>query len=345
MPRIRETDKNLRKTQMKVRLSHKDIDELILERYYPDLFASEDETGLSERYYPGHILGARGGYKEIYMENILIGYGNLQLDRGMEIFFETEMETVEMHFALSGDIITRELNTNMEVDFGKNQHNILYASNFRGRSQFPAKQNLIAFEVNLLPGYFKHFLPKQESFIHQFLRSLDRKESSILSPYNYPITPEMHHLILEIIHCNRKGIFKRIFLEAKVTELLLLQLEQMMEMGMGKPKISSLKNQEVERMHAVKNYLLQHLAHPCTLLELAQKFGTNEYALKVGFKEVFGSTVFNFWNAAKMNQAKKMLIEGGFTVGEVADQVGYKNPQHFSTAFKKRFGYSPSKLR
>jgi AraC-like DNA-binding protein len=30
--------------------------------------------------------------------------------------------------------------------------------------------------------------------------------------------------------------------------------------------------------------------------------------------------------------------------GEISDKIGYKNPQHFSTAFKKKFGISPSAL-
>lgn len=316
---------------------------MFLEKSYPFNFASTEESGISEVSYSAQIMGGKGNYQEIYMENIHIGFGNLLWDHVTELSFEAEMETVEMHFALAGDVTTREKSSKRNFDFGKNQHNIIYASDFKGRSLFPPNQDLQVFEVNLLPGFFKRFLPKQEKFILRFLRSLENKESSLLSPHNFPITPEMHYLIQEIIHCKRKGFFKRIFLEAKVTELLLLQLEQMIQAG--NPRISSMKSREVERMHAVKNYLLQHLSHPATLFELAQKFGTNEYALKMGFKEVFGSTVFTFWNTAKMNQAKKMLLEGSFTVGEVADQVGYKNPQHFSTAFKKRFGYSPSKLR
>ncbi|NML68572.1 helix-turn-helix transcriptional regulator [Chryseobacterium sp. RP-3-3] len=32
-------------------------------------------------------------------------------------------------------------------------------------------------------------------------------------------------------------------------------------------------------------------------------------------------------------------------ISEVSDVVGYKNPRHFSTAFKKKFGIVPSPLK
>ena len=78
---------------------------------------------------------------------------------------------------------------------------------------------------------------------------------------------------------------------------------------------------------------------------MAQYVGTNEFTLKKGFKELFGTTVFNFWNDAKMAEAKKMLLNGSMNVSEVSDLVGYKNPRHFSAAFKRKYGMIPSTLK
>ncbi|MEM9723372.1 MAG: AraC family transcriptional regulator [Bacteroidota bacterium] len=328
---------------MNVRIHKSDLMEASVDNYYPAHFRSDAEGGITERTLSASILGAEGTYQELYMENIHIGYGDFHMDNPMELTFESDMETVEMHFALFGDTLARDLATDQPYAFGYNQHNIIYASDFRGRSIFPPRQGIKIFEINLLPTFFTRFLPPgQKSFV-AFLRSLERQESTLLSPHNFPITPSMHLIIQEILNCNRQGIFKRMFLEAKVIELLLLQLEQICALDRSKP--SAITKQERERMYAVRRYLLDNFDHPSTLSQLAHRFGTNEYALKKGFKEVFGTTVFNFWNTAKMEQAQKLLREEGCTVSEVADQVGYKNPQHFTTAFKKRFGYPPSKLR
>lgn len=46
-----------------------------------------------------------------------------------------------------------------------------------------------------------------------------------------------------------------------------------------------------------------------------------------------------------MRKARFLLEEERRSVFEVAQIVGYKNPQHFSTAFKRFFGLSPGQLK
>jgi len=328
---------------MKVKLHNKDLEALLVETYYPNGFCSTQDGGVTEKVYPAQLLGGRGSYREIFMENIHIGYGDISMQQCGEIHFDSDIEAVELHFALKGKTCAEEMSTKKIFQFDYNQHNILYASQFKGRTFFNSDQHFKVFEINLLPDFFKRFLPRQEKAFFQFLKAMDRGENSTLSPYHYPIIPEMHCLIQEIINCNRKGLYKRLFLEAKVTELLLLQLEQIS--SIQQPSTHQLKKSDVERMHAVKDFLNAHLDQPYTLLELSQLFGTNEYSLKKGFKKVFGTTIFNYWSTIKMNQAKQMLLDENMTISEVSEKVGYKNPQHFTTAFKKRFGYPPSHIR
>ena len=81
-----------------------------------------------------------------------------------------------------------------------------------------------------------------------------------------------------------------------------------------------------------------------TLNGLAKRVGTNEYTLKKGFKELFGVSVFQYWKGLRLETAKTALLEEGLSVQEVSRKIGYKNPQHFTTAFKKQFGLTPSAL-
>ncbi|MEM9848543.1 MAG: AraC family transcriptional regulator [Bacteroidota bacterium] len=328
---------------MKVRLHHKDLEEALLVNHYPDRFASTDDGGITERVFAAELIGGQGSYREIFMENIHIGYGDISTGKYSEMYFETDTEMVEMHFAIKGKTYAQERNTKEIFQFDYNQHNIVYVSQFQGRSFFNTNQHFKVFEVNLLPDFFKRFLPEEEQSFFQFLKAMDRRENRMLSPHNYPITTEMHWIIQDILNCDRKRLYKRLFLEAKVTELLLLQLEQIS--SLQQPNAHSLKKSEIERMHAVKDFLNHHLHEPHTLWDLARLFGTNEYKLKKSFKAVFGTTVFNYWNTVKMQHAKQKLLDGNVTISEVADQIGYKNPQHFTTAFKKRFGYPPSRFK
>ncbi len=46
-----------------------------------------------------------------------------------------------------------------------------------------------------------------------------------------------------------------------------------------------------------------------------------------------------------MEYAKQLILEKNISICCVSEELGYKNPQHFTVAFKKIFGYLPSKLK
>ncbi len=60
-------------------------------------------------------------------------------------------------------------------------------------------------------------------------------------------------------------------------------------------------------------------------------------------KGLTGKTPSEFFMQYKLNMAAKMLLEGTLNVSEVAVKTGFNTLPHFSKAFKKQFGVSPSK--
>jgi AraC-like DNA-binding protein len=46
-----------------------------------------------------------------------------------------------------------------------------------------------------------------------------------------------------------------------------------------------------------------------------------------------------------MEHGRSLLLDKGMNVSEVAPIVGYRNANHFSTAFKRKFGVNPSRLK
>ncbi|MEM6316825.1 MAG: AraC family transcriptional regulator [Bacteroidota bacterium] len=327
---------------MKVQLHQADLSELLVEANYPADYVTEGAV-ITEKTYNLELLGGKGSYREIYMEYMHIGYGDMRFDCPFTMHFESDFDTVEMHFMLAGNALTEDKLSQQTFEFGKNQHNIIYANAARGKVDIGQMEGMQLFEVNLRPAFFEKYLPKSEPIFEQFFHNLQQKQTGTLSPYNYPITPAMHHLIRQILNCQCKGIFKKMFFEARIIELLMLQLEQISEQ---KPiPASKLSRIDIEKIHAVREIIHDNFNQSSTLINLAQQVGTNEFTLKKGFKEVFGATVFNYWQELKMQEAKRMLLEEGKTVAEVAHLVGYKHSHHFSTAFKRMFGVSPSGLR
>jgi AraC-like DNA-binding protein len=86
---------------------------------------------------------------------------------------------------------------------------------------------------------------------------------------------------------------------------------------------------------------LKNLKHPPSLLELARQVELNDYALKHGFRQVFGKSVFAYLHDYRMEQARQLLMAGNFKVGEVMQQMGLRDRKFFAGTFRKKFGANP----
>ena len=109
---------------------------------------------------------------------------------------------------------------------------------------------------------------------------------------------------------------------------------------------SFLNVSDLETFRAIGTYLKNNLdKNAPSLKELAHEFGTNEYKLKRGFKELFGMTVFQFLKNERLRNAHIWVKGSNEPFKRIARQNGFKNATHFSREFKARYGYTPRDLR
>ncbi|MGJ8550703.1 helix-turn-helix domain-containing protein [Winogradskyella wichelsiae] len=82
-----------------------------------------------------------------------------------------------------------------------------------------------------------------------------------------------------------------------------------------------------------------------SLRDFALQIGTNEFKLKYGFKELYGTTVHRFLMQERLRKAQMMIQYSDVSLKSIAYRVGFKSMPHFSRSFKTRYGYTPSALR
>ena len=134
---------------------------------------------------------------------------------------------------------------------------------------------------------------------------------------------------------------QKIFAKGKLLEVLALHFDQRSEDVEACP---FLRDETIRtQIKSAKNILIERLTAPPSIAELALEIGISEYKLKSGFKEMYGNTVGGFVLDYKMNSAKAMLDSRKYQVSEVAYSLGYGNPSHFITAFKKKYQITPKK--
>lgn len=109
------------------------------------------------------------------------------------------------------------------------------------------------------------------------------------------------------------------------------------------PKISK---HDVHQLMHVESILTKDIhSRPPTIDQLATEAAMSSAKLKKLFKEVYGTSIYAYYQKQRMSVARDMLLSGDFTVKEVGLQIGYSNLSNFAAAFRKEFNILPSETR
>ncbi|MBC9794462.1 helix-turn-helix transcriptional regulator [Sinomicrobium weinanense] len=325
---------------MKFRLRSDDLQEVIYQREFPEDFVT---TGSIEeaRFELNFGDCMQGHWVEQWFDGIHILYGLVHIIRNLRLKAESETPVIEMHFALSGHTEVKFNNSLQYFEFNSGEHNLFYTPYFDGYLDgFEQKSSCKILEIHLTTDYFKRLAQGRSGVLDRLLDGMEKQRQTFIGERNRFITAEMYRVIHEILQCEKTGVFKRLFLESKVLELLTLQIEQYQE-----SPIMELQKEDVEKLHDLKSFLQEHYSEAFSLDQLSRKAGLNEFKLKKGFRTVFGTTVFRYLRDLRLEEAKLLLLSGKKTIPEIADFCGYQNPQYFTTAFKKKYGITPGKYK
>jgi AraC-like DNA-binding protein len=151
-------------------------------------------------------------------------------------------------------------------------------------------------------------------------------------------------VLQQILQCPYSGNMGKVYLESKALELLAVYFAQYENENKVKHTISWTKSDKGQ-IEQAKEWILCHLEHPITIRSISQAIGINEFKLKKGFRELSGSTVYNYIREQRLAKAQHLLTIGEMNVTEISLAVGYQNPSRFAAAFKNKFGITPSQYR
>jgi len=282
---------------------------------------------------------------QLAFSGIYIVYGDMLIRERKTLHFDMfhQKHLVEMHFALSGSGQMQNKLSGQHYIFKANQTNMHYTPAFSGKADFGNDKHYRFFEVHFTTDFFFDLAKDSSPLLIDFANKIMVGQREV-SRENLPISLTMHQCIIDIMNCKVTGGLKLLFLQSKCIELLALQAQAYEEAARGTGSRICKSDYDKECIYHAREYLVQHAQYPPSLTELAKISGINEFKLKQGFKEVFNTTVFGHLSDYKLGQAKDLLLEKK-AIKEVADELGYSSVQHFSNAFRKKYGMPPGKLR
>ncbi len=250
-------------------------------------------------------------------------------------------EYVRLHFGLQGSYDFSFAQLNRSFSLSGHHHNIMYSNGLEIAVTNKTKR-IETFGINFTSAAFIAIGQHGNDPLKRFTERVVKRAHSILSTTWPTNNFKIQAVIKEIIHCAYQKELKDLFLLSKSIELLVLQAE-CFEKNAANTLVKSEKDKR--KLKEAKELLDLRIDQPPTLIELAKLIGLNEYKLKKGFKALFGTTVFGYVHQCRMNLAKRLLLDTDKTAKEIAYQIGYSSPQHFSNVFKKNFGLSPNAVR
>ncbi|MFX0558282.1 helix-turn-helix domain-containing protein [Maribacter sp. CXY002] len=262
-----------------------------------------------------------------------------------EIRVTSNEHVIKLHFSLEGEYSYQPLShIKYLVQIPENHCNMFYYPTTEGRDVF-FKSNSKVFEIYVKPSLLQKLLGTDfASSFGKLQEAITNSNSFVLWDKSKFIPPQIRNKINEIIQCPYKGEIRRRYLESKLMVLLIDFLLGRQTVGVSKNSIKLL-NSDYLALVKVEAYIRKNLKEPLKILDLAEIAGFNATKLKRDFKKVYGMPVFKYITALRMEVAQSLIAQNGVSIAYAAYEVGYSNPQHFTTAFKRTMGYLPSVLK
>lgn len=245
---------------------------------------------------------------------------------------EPKSNHLELRFCITGNTYCRQKDTEC---------------NFCKHTQSPNCEekidtvDIVSFKFS--PAHLSQFVKgiKQSTFSDDILNF---KHTSSFSKI-MPLCGKTQNVLEALLNHSYSDSLENIFINAQTQMLLLYSMECMAGDSEDTFTCKFLTNEaDREKIIKAREILLQHISEPLTIKALSRKVAINECYLKKGFKEMFGTTIFDFFQSQRMEHAKYLLYEKGLSVTDVSSLLGYSSISHFSTAFKKHTGLKPCEL-
>lgn len=293
------------------------------------------------------IRDKRGGVefemKRVQVEDILLTHSKVMCPDRRSVHVGNNNDRVRLHFNLIGgyDFHYSQIDRSFKID--GQRHNIMYSQGIDLHIE-NHDLNVETFGIQFPLEFFDRMGVPITGSLKKFIDHSAAGNNTIYKESWPLMTPKMLTIIDEIINCKYNDSLKELFYFSKSLELLVVQLAALDKVEPDKKLFTGSKSDR-EKFIEAKRYIENNLENAPGLSETARHIGVNEYKLKLGFKEMFGATLFEFLTAKRLELATELLHETELSLAEISDRLGYSSPQHFNIAFKRAHDITPGAYR
>lgn len=171
------------------------------------------------------------------------------------------------------------------------------------------------------------------------LQSLLKNNQPLL--FEQVINASLQRVVHEITGVKVHPLFELYYLKIKAEELicqLLMELEKR-----GEKQVYALNNDDIQAIYSIKELMLKRLDVPPLIQDIALSANMSPTKLKRMFRQIFGNSIFQYFQERRMEEAARLLDEKRMSVSATGYHLGFSNLGHFARVFQKHKGINPKK--
>ena len=229
-----------------------------------------------------------------------------------------------------------------KVRLREGQFGMLWSSVAECISKFDEDNEYVTLDIYYSPA----MLQQIAAFFPELQTVLDMEDGGplLLGGKIRTMIPKLKDIIKDILECPFDPQTSPFYFDLKAREFLFVMLSEAYN-GKSYSRFR-LTPFEKGRIKEVREILLKDITKkPPSIRELAKKISVNEFKLKKGFREIFGTSIFECLLEARMDKARELLLTTDLPIKSICSQVGYPRITNFITAFRRKYGYTPGSMR
>jgi AraC-like DNA-binding protein len=155
------------------------------------------------------------------------------------------------------------------------------------------------------------------------------------------MTPEMERVLKHINQVNEFNRLSALLYQTKAQELIYFLFSKLLTRPAGTSL--AIDQADAKKIYEIRETILADLALTPQLPQLAKLAGMSLTKMKLLFRQVFGDSIYNYYQAAKMNEAANLLKD--LSVSETGYKLGFTNLSHFARLFNKHYEIKPKRFK
>ncbi|HEY0177254.1 MAG TPA: AraC family transcriptional regulator [Pedobacter sp.] len=148
-------------------------------------------------------------------------------------------------------------------------------------------------------------------------------------------------ILEQLFKINDHEELSNFYYRIKIEELLYLLFSKLL--ARESAQMTAINKSDIDKLYAIRTAIIADISMQPKLNELAKMAGMSETKMKQLFKQIFGDTIYNYYQKERMDEAAFLIKRAGYSVSEAGYHLGFSNLSHFSRLFEKHHGNTPKK--